>query len=474
MADPYDAGAAAPPPADAQSAETLLDHYRIVPRRRDQELLWELGEAFTHLPYENLTKLIRKHGELDPDLVRAGARSAPGAAAPGPGAAAPGPGVAAPGPGGAAPGPGAAAPGPGVAAPGPGGAAPGPGGAAPGPGGAAPGPGAAAPGPGGAAPGPGATGSAPSAPAPGPGAAVDATASGDPPVFAPATAPLRRRGPAEVVADHLRWGTGGTCFALTETFLTVLRRLGYRCRPVLCDMKAGADTHCAVLIELPEGPHLMDPGYLLHRPLPLPRAPGEQSRRDAGVAEVRLVAARGPISHPAAGGPSPHPAAGGPSPQPAAGGPSPPPAAGGPSPHPAARGPSPHPTARSPAPLAYPRDPRRAAERTPYGFDVYTGDTWRYRMKPGPVSRARFLSRWDDSFGWSHMNNVHLSRALPEVGGYAYLHGHRLRVQARDGKQNVNLRGRLAAELGARFNLAPEVVERAYAIAAALRAVPAG
>ncbi|MFN2167330.1 MAG: hypothetical protein ACK2U9_13830, partial [Anaerolineae bacterium] len=122
-------GDSAPRDDPDRAAEALLDHFRILPRARDQDLLWEVGEAFTHLPYENLTKLIRKH---DPESRE------------------------------------------------------------------------------------------------------------------------RRRGPTVVVRDHLRWGTGGTCFALTETFLSVLRRVGYSCRPVMCDMKAGADTHCAVWIDLPE------------------------------------------------------------------------------------------------------------------------------------------------------------------------------------------------------------------------------
>ncbi len=256
-----------------RAAEALLDHFRILPRARNQDLLWEVGEAFTRLPYENLTKLIRKH-------------------------------------------------------------------------------------------------------------------EGDP--------RARRRGPEIVVGDHLRWGTGGTCFALTETFLSVLRRLGYRCRPVMCDMKAGPDTHCAVVIDLPEGPHLMDPGYLLHRPLPL--LPGRVATRDTGVAEVRLQGA---------------------------------------------------PDGQS--------------------FELHTGSTWRYRMKAAPVSPARFLALWDASFHWGHMNNVHLSRAVPEIGGYAYVHGLRMRLQGRDGKENLNLRGRQASVLGERFGLAADVVERAYRLAQALR-----
>ncbi len=77
----------------------------------------------------------------------------------------------------------------------------------------------------------------------------------------------RQRLPPEVLDDHLRHGTGGTCFALTTLFTGVLTQLGYPCRPVLCDMRHAPDSHCALVVELATGPHLLDPGYLLHRPL---------------------------------------------------------------------------------------------------------------------------------------------------------------------------------------------------------------
>ena len=49
---------------DQRAAEAFLDHYRIVPRAVGRDLIVELGSAFGHLPYENLTKLIKKHGNL--------------------------------------------------------------------------------------------------------------------------------------------------------------------------------------------------------------------------------------------------------------------------------------------------------------------------------------------------------------------------------------------------------------------------
>lgn len=252
-----------------RAADAFIDHFDILPRRRDQDLLWEVGEAFARLPYENLTKLIKKHN------TRAGAP--------------------------------------------------------------------------------------------------------------------RRRLPWEVVTDHVERGTGGTCFSLTETFLAVLERLGYQSRPVLCDMQAGPDSHCAVWIDLPAGPHLMDPGYLLHQPVPL--SPDRSHTRHTGVTEITVVGAPDGAS-----------------------------------------------------------------------YEVTTGGKRRYRMKAATVTPERFLALWDASFEWTQMGNLHLSRGIGD--GYAYLHGHHLRLQRPGGKENLNLRGRLPDELSTRFGLSPHVVTEALRVLA--------
>lgn len=79
-----------------------------------------------------------------------------------------------------------------------------------------------------------------------------------------------RRTPAEVIGDHQQLGTGGTCFSLTATLLHLVRALGFRAWPILADRRYGPDTHCAVRVEIDGQPHLLDPGYLLARPVPLP------------------------------------------------------------------------------------------------------------------------------------------------------------------------------------------------------------
>ncbi len=89
-----------------------------------------------------------------------------------------------------------------------------------------------------------------------------------------------RRGPLEVVQDHVDHGTGGTCFSLTAAMLHVVRFFGWPAEPILADRRYGPNTHCAMLVWLDNTPHLLDPGYLIVHPIALPtsgdlRAPTE-------------------------------------------------------------------------------------------------------------------------------------------------------------------------------------------------------
>ena len=79
-----------------------------------------------------------------------------------------------------------------------------------------------------------------------------------------------RRMPEEVLADHLRLGTGGTCFSLTAALLRLVRSLGFEAQPLLADRRYGANTHCAIVVMIDSRPHLLDPGYLVLQPLALP------------------------------------------------------------------------------------------------------------------------------------------------------------------------------------------------------------
>jgi arylamine N-acetyltransferase len=80
------------------------------------------------------------------------------------------------------------------------------------------------------------------------------------------------RGPDEVLSDHLRWGTGGTCFSLTAAVIAVFDRLGIEAQPLLADRHYGTDTHCGLVVLRNGRELLIDPGYLMFVPTPLPEA----------------------------------------------------------------------------------------------------------------------------------------------------------------------------------------------------------
>ena len=101
-----------------------------------------------------------------------------------------------------------------------------------------------------------------------------------------------RRSPEEVIRGHIDRGTGGTCFSLTSALALLVRGLGYRADTILADRRYGPDTHCALMVWLDGIPHLMDPGFLITRPIPLARA----KRQEVATAGQRLVLESGESS----------------------------------------------------------------------------------------------------------------------------------------------------------------------------------
>lgn len=77
------------------------------------------------------------------------------------------------------------------------------------------------------------------------------------------------REPEQVLADHRRYGTGATCFALVYLFQYLLRRAGYEAELRTCDRYYGPDTHAAAVFVAGGLRWVFDPGYHVFQPLPL-------------------------------------------------------------------------------------------------------------------------------------------------------------------------------------------------------------
>lgn len=75
----------------------------------------------------------------------------------------------------------------------------------------------------------------------------------------------------EVLGDHLSWNTGGTCFSLCNTLLEILQSCGFDAFIAMADMHYGPNIHCAIVVTAGTERYLVDPGYLLYDPIPLPR-----------------------------------------------------------------------------------------------------------------------------------------------------------------------------------------------------------
>ncbi|OQA62333.1 MAG: N-acetyltransferase [bacterium ADurb.Bin270] len=100
---------------------------------------------------------------------------------------------------------------------------------------------------------------------------------------------LRPRMPDIVLAEHMEYGAGGTCFSLTYFFDQILTGLGYETIRVFCDRSYGPDTHCALIVSLGSDRYLVDPGYLMEAPVRVPKTGyASQSGRSGKIFLERL------------------------------------------------------------------------------------------------------------------------------------------------------------------------------------------
>jgi arylamine N-acetyltransferase len=73
--------------------------------------------------------------------------------------------------------------------------------------------------------------------------------------------------PEELMKDHKMYHFGGTCFSLTYFLQIILTHFHFSCYPVMASMRWGQNVHCAMVVMLDNIKYLVDPGYLLNRPI---------------------------------------------------------------------------------------------------------------------------------------------------------------------------------------------------------------
>jgi arylamine N-acetyltransferase len=99
----------------------------------------------------------------------------------------------------------------------------------------------------------------------------------------------RLRFSTEVLDDHERLGTGGTCFSLTNALRRILTDLGFSACPAMADMRHGANVHCGLIVGTDGRRYLLDPGYLVAEPIPLDAGKPVRLTQTGSVLEYRPV-----------------------------------------------------------------------------------------------------------------------------------------------------------------------------------------
>ena len=221
----------------------------------------------------------------------------------------------------------------------------------------------------------------------------------------PGAPPLRM--PARVMADHLALGTGGTCFSLTELLRELVLEAGFDAHPVMAHMRHGANIHCALRVEAQGRAYLVDPGYLVRRPLALTAAPG---RAEVGEPLLLRVGALAEL-----------------------------------------------------VPPGVPPGDFDLFTREP------SGPRWRYRFSDHPAPREVFLAHWQQSFRLPGLRSLIVTRR-DAVGRRLYLHDHKLRRSGGgEASTTRNVRQELAQAVAQSFGIDPEVTSRASAAVEAAR-----
>lgn len=219
------------------------------------------------------------------------------------------------------------------------------------------------------------------------------------------SAEARPRLPLEVMAGHLELGTGGTCFSLTELLRVLVTASGLSCHPVMAHMRHGVNIHCALRVEAGNRAYLVDPGYLLPRPLELSERPPEEAPLEVGHP---VIVAAGSLQG---------------------------------------------------APPGVP----------PGDFDLFTreqdGYKWRYRFSDQAPSKEEFLTHWRQSFDLPGMRSLVATRRDAD-SSRVYLHNHKLRRQGPANKSTRNVRSCLETTVEEAFGIAPRVTRQAHAILA--------
>jgi arylamine N-acetyltransferase len=238
--------------------------------------------------------------------------------------------------------------------------------------------------------------------------------------------------PADLIDSHVKYGTGGTCFALTNTLIHLLRELSFEAYAILADRRYGVDTHCAVIAKLGSSEwNLIDPGYMIHTPCRVPEL-GKELGTELGTELGKELGTE--LGTALETNPSPESG-----------------------------------TVRYTLPLG---TIELRAEDRPNRVALFTSQidqagtlTTRYRLtyKTIPVDHADFSKAWERSFDWEMMRIPIVSAIVND--SHLCIQNNSLLIRSQTSSTRITLQNEeLAREIANRLNFSLDVVRRVFAI----------
>lgn len=205
----------------------------------------------------------------------------------------------------------------------------------------------------------------------------------------------RMRSPVKVLKDFISYGAGGTCFSLTNCLHSILDFYGYRSDIHMAHLGSGTFNHCALCVRFDTARFLIDPGYLITTPLPVPLT-------GSVTHQTRLFPVR--------------------------------------------------------------------LECAFHGNELYLstiepdGEKLRYKLEGSPSSQTDFKKYWKDSFNWSMMNSLLITRWSPQ--GRIYLHDRYFRLIGRSGKSGEKIKESFDDRISEKTGINRNIIQQARCILA--------
>ena len=230
----------------------------------------------------------------------------------------------------------------------------------------------------------------------------------------------RIRLPQLLYEEFLRFGTGGTCFSMTYFMQTILRSCGFETYPIMADRPLAPNTHCLSVILIEGNKYILDPGFMINRPLLLTQQPKKYILEHNNI----IIGEKGTV---------------------------------------------PIPEHQMKYFVELKSDNTLPFETTDEEISEYTMATFlgdkldiRYFMKDKLISEEQFLKFWLDSFSWSGLNSVSITQITD--GGYIYARNNFLRTTTSKGRKQERVKNELELTLGKTFGIDMRIIRHAFEV----------